>query len=246
MTEKVNENEKIAVLYFIEHPTAYISEISEQTGISKSSIQRYLKKNGELFTVDGKTISEQLLDNMRRGQHKGGIQSFKNNDFIKDDKGHFIGNAPTKTEEDKELKKREDIKRICTYYLSNKNLTLDDLAATFFELFGYTRDYVYDCLLDPRVLTIMGEDKAKEIEKTLEYNQNSFLRKLMEANIDVNNISAFSELTELEKNIFMIRFNNFSTSLDEIALELNLSRATILKYENRAIAKIADAIGKIK
>ena len=246
MLDIVKEKERIVVSYFISHPEAYISEISTHTGISKSSVQRYLKKYGSISLADGKTINDQLSENQRRGQHQGGVQSFKKNDFIKDEQGHFAGSVSSVSDVDKEAKKREDIKRICICYLDNKSYTLDELASLFYDLYGYTRDYVYDCLLDSSVPEVIGEEKSREIEINLSHNRTSFCRKLLEAEVDLNQIPTLSGLTELEECIFMERLQNPEISLDEVAASYHLSRAAVIKHENKAISKISQAIGREK
>lgn len=246
MTDIVNKKEKIVVSYFVNHPDAYISEISVQTGIPKSSVQRYLKKHGNVLLADGKTINAQLAENRKKGQYQGGVQSFKNNDFIKDEHGHFVGSVSTVTSIDKEAKKREDIKRICTYYLNNKSLTLDEVSSVFSELFGYTRDYVYDCLLDSRVSSVMGEEKSREIEESLNYNRTSFCRKLLEEGINLESLPSDFELTEEEKIVFMERFKNPNCSLEMVGKACNISRTTAAKLENSAISKLSKVVGKNK
>ena len=68
-------------------------EISEITGISKSSVQRYLKETIEkLFSKDlYNKIQESLKENIRQARSIGGINSTKNNIYLKDEKGKFIG-----------------------------------------------------------------------------------------------------------------------------------------------------------
>lgn len=246
MIDIQNEKEKLVVSYFVNHPESFISEVSLQTGVSKSSVQRYLKKHGNILISEGKTINDQLTENRKRGQYQGGIQSFKNNDCLKDKNGRFIGSTPTVSTDDKEVKKREDIKIICTYYLNHKSFTLDEVASAFHELFGYTSDYVYDCLLDSRVVSVMGEEKAKEIDENLEHNRNSFCKKISDIGVELSQITFASNLTALEENIFLQRLNNPNLSLDEVASFYHLSRAAVLKHENKAISKIQKAVGHQK
>ena len=49
MIDIQNEKEKLVVSYFVNHPESFISEVSLQTGVSKSSVQRYLKKHGNIL-----------------------------------------------------------------------------------------------------------------------------------------------------------------------------------------------------
>ena len=70
-------------------------EISEITGISKSSVQRYLNDKEtieKLFSKNlYKKIQESLKENIRQARSIGGINSTKNNIYLKDEKGKFIG-----------------------------------------------------------------------------------------------------------------------------------------------------------
>lgn len=70
-------------------------EISEITGISKSSVQRYLNDKEtieKLFSKDlYNKIQESLKENIRQARSIGGINSTKNNIYLKDEKGKFIG-----------------------------------------------------------------------------------------------------------------------------------------------------------
>ena len=70
-------------------------EISEITGISKSSVQRYLNDKEtieKLFSKDlYNKIQESLKENIRQARSVGGINSTKNNIYLKDEKGKFIG-----------------------------------------------------------------------------------------------------------------------------------------------------------
>ena len=70
-------------------------EISEITGISKSSVQRYLNDKETIekpFSKDlYNKIQESLKENIRQARSIGGINSTKNNIYLKDEKGKFIG-----------------------------------------------------------------------------------------------------------------------------------------------------------
>ena len=70
-------------------------EISEITGISKSSVQRYLNDKEtieKLFSKDlYNKIQESLKENIRQARSIGGINYTKNNIYLKDEKGKFIG-----------------------------------------------------------------------------------------------------------------------------------------------------------
>ena len=70
-------------------------EISEITGISKSSVQRYLNDKETIEKLCSKDlynkIQESLKENIRQARSIGGINSTKNNIYLKDEKGKFIG-----------------------------------------------------------------------------------------------------------------------------------------------------------
>jgi hypothetical protein len=136
-TEKEKKQE-IVINYFMEHPTMYINDIANATGIPKSTVQRYLQNNDDLIIPGTNlTIREQLKLNKMNGQKKGGINSFRNNDHIKDENGKFIGSVQTTSTIDKEENKRLDIKLLCTYFLEHSTLTMDEMNHIFNERFIY-------------------------------------------------------------------------------------------------------------
>ena len=70
-----------------------IGEFSNYSGISSSSIQRYLKEDSKVF-IDSKKYSEIIrwLDKAKmEGLSRGGINSQNNNEYIKDEVGKFCG-----------------------------------------------------------------------------------------------------------------------------------------------------------
>lgn len=167
MNEEVERKKRIVIEYISEHPYAYIGEISEATGISKSSVQRYLESaKDKVIQSTGLTIEEQLKINKLRGQRKGGITSFENNDSIKDETGRFVGSIKTQSQE-KELQKQRDILVIATYYLSKSQISLQELADELSVIGKYTKDYIYDCLTDQRLSGLIGKERTIEIIKRL-------------------------------------------------------------------------------
>lgn len=71
-----------------------IDDFSKYSGISSSSIQRYLKEDSKMF-VDSKKYNEITMWLNRakaEGLSRGGINSQNNNEFIKDEVGKFCGN----------------------------------------------------------------------------------------------------------------------------------------------------------
>ena len=170
MYEEIERKKKLVLSYLQEHPNAYIGEISDATSIPKSTVQRYLESfKDRIILKTNLTVKEQLKLNKLRGQRKGGMISFENNDTIKDSKGRFTGSVKS-ISEDKELQKQKDILVIGTFYLYRKQISLQELADEISSLgtYGtYTKDYVYDCLTDQRLSGLLGEDAAREIELRL-------------------------------------------------------------------------------
>lgn len=239
------EKEKMILEYFYSHPDLFIPEIAKDLGFSKSTVQRYLQKNGE-NEIPGRKIKikKQLELNKSRGNKKGGIESFKLNDSTKDSKGRFTGSKKTISTEDKEQVKEEDIKRICTFFITHQDKTLDDLASELSDVGLYTRDYIYDCLTDRRIKALLGEESFEEIRKILDSNRRSFLKKINEMNVD--ELISISSLTEQEREIIIERLDG--KTLDQISEKLDISRSAVLKHENTAIEKMKKniAMGKDK
>ena len=169
----INTKEKETVEYFIKNPDAYIREISIALNISKSSIQRYLQKNSDtIIATKGITIGEQLGINKMKGNKQGGDNFYSENDFLKDSEGKFIGSKKS-TNKDKLQTKEKDIKLISEYYLSHKDLSLEEVANFFNEVELYTKSYVYYCLTSNRSKEILGEEKYLEIQENLKKNRTS-------------------------------------------------------------------------
>lgn len=167
----INQNEVAVVKFFINNPDTYISAISEYLQIPKSTVQRYLQHNGYRKTVSGKTIAEQLEVNKARGNRKGGENSFKANDFVKDAEGKFIGSTKT-TDKNKVEEKEKDIKVISTYYLEN-DMSLEELSSFFEDMELYTKSYVYRCLTSNRSKEVLGEEVYLQIQEKLKKNRTS-------------------------------------------------------------------------
>lgn len=171
MNAEIERKKEIVISYLESNPYAYISEISDATGIPKSSIQRYLEKEkSRIILSTGNTIQEQLKLNKLRGQRKGGIISFENNDSVKDEKGRFVGTTKTSFQ-GKTEQKLKDIMFIALYYLARPQISLQDMADEL-EVYGkYTKDYIYDCLTDQRLASLVGQDNADQINRRLEENR---------------------------------------------------------------------------
>ena len=235
LSAKQSEKEIKVLEYFYSHPNVYMREMSREIHIPRATIQRYLQKNSNT-KIPGTniTIRQQLEINKSRGNREGGIESFKSNDSTKDNKGRFTGSKKTTFTEDKELLKKEDIKRICTFFINHKDKTLDELASELYDVGLYTRDYIYDCLTDKRIKNLLGEETFDEIRNILDSNRKSFLKKINEMNVD--ELISISSLTEQEREIIIERLDG--KTLDQISEKLDISRSAVLKHENTAIEKM--------
>lgn len=73
-----------------------IGKVSEITGISSSSIQRYLNDKKRIITLLGEEVYDEIQQmlkiNKEKGLSKGGYLSSLNNEPIKGSDGKFIGN----------------------------------------------------------------------------------------------------------------------------------------------------------
>lgn len=73
-----------------------IEDVSSRTGISSSSVQRYLNHQ-KIITLLGQVVYDnvqaQLQINKQNGLSKGGINSTSNYEAVRDSEGHFIGNV---------------------------------------------------------------------------------------------------------------------------------------------------------
>lgn len=98
-SEKLEEkNKKIlkVIKVFLENEDYSIIEISKETGISKSSVQRYLmfsEVERVTTTQIASYITKKIKENKRNGAVLGGVNSKKNNIFIKDQSGKFMGSV---------------------------------------------------------------------------------------------------------------------------------------------------------
>lgn len=157
------DKREIIYNYFINNPNKTISEIAEETGISSSSVQRYLQYfANRIIPTTGLTVHDQLQHNKKEGLRKGGINSFRNNDSTKNEAGLFSGSTPTATTYDKEERKRQDIIMICNYFMDHYPITLNQMAEDLGG-FGYTKDYIHKCLHDDRVVELIGVEKSREL-----------------------------------------------------------------------------------
>ncbi|MBQ8192866.1 MAG: hypothetical protein IJZ46_02210, partial [Bacilli bacterium] len=140
------------------------------TGLSKSSIQRYLNEEkiiSELFNTEiANKVKQGLENNKVNARIKGGLNSYRNNVAVKDEYGKFIGTVHYKTEEEKVQVKNEHIIKLARIYLAEKNTSLAILA----NVTKLSEDYIYDCLTSKRVATLLGKDVADELRVKLSDN----------------------------------------------------------------------------
>lgn len=165
----------ITVKAFLEHPNSTNEELAKLTGFSSSSIQRYLNDpvikelfNDETFSK----IKELLSNNIKDARRKGGINSFQNNEPIKDDAGYFIGNRKS-SQTNRLESKCNDILIFANIFLKNPNLSLEQIADFYNNYYSdksrkVTRDYVYDCLSKKTSYSLLADNLYEVISSQLE------------------------------------------------------------------------------
>ena len=227
--------EEQIVDYFINNPESSMKEMESVLHISKSTIQRTLSSSRvKLIPIPstGRIIGEQLEVNRLNGQRRGGRTTFAKYDHIKNADGTFNGLQPTGSKEDKEQVKRSDIvKIVITCVDTGMIFSMNELANYFSGL--YQPGYIYRALTDPRVIEIFGENQAKNIINHLEYNQGTFYQKI--GSLDLSLIDRIS-LADRQREVFLYRYNNGDIrSADEVSEHFGISRAAVLKLENKVI-----------
>lgn len=165
----------ITVKAFLEHPNSTNEELAKLTGFSSSSIQRYLNDpvikelfNDETFSK----IKELLSNNIKDARRKCGINSFQNNEPIKDDAGYFIGNRKS-SQTNRLESKCNDILIFANIFLKNPNLSLEQIADFYNNYYSdksrkVTRDYVYDCLSKKTSYSLLADNLYEVISSQLE------------------------------------------------------------------------------
>ena len=165
----------ITVKAFLEHPNTTNEELAKLTGFSSSGIQRYLNDpvikelfNDETFSK----IKELLSNNIKDARRKGGINSFQNNEPIKDDAGYFIGNRKS-SQTNRLESKCNDILIFANIFLKNPNLSLEQIADFYNNYYSdksrkVTRDYVYDCLSKKTSYSLLADNLYEVISSQLE------------------------------------------------------------------------------
>lgn len=165
----------ITVKAFLEHPNFTNEELAKMTGFSSSSIQRYLNDPviKELFNEETfNKIKELLSNNIIDARRKGGITSFQNNEPVKNNEGHFIGNK--KSDKTNRLENKcNDILIFANIFLKNPNLSLEQIADFYNNYYSdkqrkVTRDYVYDCLSSKASYSLLADNLYEVISSQLE------------------------------------------------------------------------------
>jgi len=236
---KILERKELVVSYFLEYPNLTLQEISDATGISSSSCQRYLnlpEYRGIIIPKTGNTIADQLKINKTLGNKQGGRTTFKRYKVQKDEAGKFSGLINNESSIDPEENKRIDISRIVKYFSKNPYATLDEIENFFGGL--YTSDYIYDCLNDSRIEEIFGSVISSAITEQLSRNNYSILKKyngLWDKDVFVN-----AGLTEHEIEILMYRYTKGGGihSAEATGIQFGISKSAVTKTENVAIKKL--------
>lgn len=121
--QKQEKIEKV-VYFFLNHPSASMEDVSRETNISSSSVQRYLNDPYVEILIGSNIaleIKERLQNNKLLGKQKGGIISTNKHQTPRDNNGKFT--SPNKEEQ-------HQIEKIALYGFT-RNLTIDELAETF-------------------------------------------------------------------------------------------------------------------
>ena len=165
----------ITVKTFLEHPNFTNEELAKLTGFSSSSVQRYLNDPiiKELFSEETfNKIKELLSNNIKDARRKGGINSFQNNEPVKESNVYFNGNKKA-TPVNRLEKKCNDILIFANIFLQNPNLTLEQIADFYNKYYSdktcdVTRDYVYDCLSSKASYSLLADNLYEVISNQLE------------------------------------------------------------------------------
>lgn len=165
----------ITVKTFLEYPNFTNEELAKLTGFSSSSVQRYLNDPiiKELFSEETfNKIKELLSNNIKDARRKGGINSFQNNEPVKESNGYFNGNKKS-TQTNRLEKKCNDILIFANIFLQNPNLTLEQIADFYNKYYSdktcdVTRDYVYDCLSSKASYSLLADNLYEVISSQLE------------------------------------------------------------------------------
>lgn len=243
----MDKKDRIVLEIFIENPIFTIQQISDETKISRSSVQRILNRYVDIEIPSTKrTIKEQLLFNKNVGKQKGGRTTFKRYGLVRDKEGKFIGIKKESTIIDKEQIKRDDIDLIVKNFSSNPRCTIEKLTEEINLVYNkkYTVSYVYRCLIDPRVEEIFGELISDSIKTQLDNNRYCFFLKFKNLKIDVETLTQLG-LDDECIAVLICRFNDGNIlSHDVVAQKFNCSKTKIANIENRALDIIEEKLNE--
>ena len=227
MKESIEIKQKRVLNAFLENPTLTIIDISKITNIPKSTVQRYLNKYDNYILPNEKiTIKEQLMKNKRKGQSKGGNNSYLNNDTLRDDRGRFIKVVKTNTDKNTLIKKQNDIKNLGDILISNN---LNDLNQ-------YTDTYIHELLNDKKLDSIIGKKKINRIISIIEKDNLKEYTTLNEKNILP--ILDNTKLNDLEKLIVLYRVKKYKQK--ELEEKTKLNYIELLLIERKSLLSIKD------
>ncbi len=171
----IEQEKKICqvVKCFLSNPNLSNKEIANLTDMSASSVQRFLT-NPIIYQLFGKDTFDKiniLLEKRKMdARKKGGLNSFQNNEPIKDSEGKFIGVKPASSPGRLE-KKCQDILVFSNMFLRNPNLSLQQIADFYNENMPgdvkVTRNYVYDCLSSRGSYDLLADNLYEVISEQL-------------------------------------------------------------------------------
>lgn len=171
-----NQKVLLTVKAFLQHPDYTIAELAElpelkKLKISTSSIQRYLNDPIIVNLFNKKTydqIKVQLRENTINARRRAGINTFKNNNQMKDEAGRFVGSIRTEDTVKLERKMRHVV-AFAEIFLNNPEISLQQIADLYNEtnLYGekVTKAYVYDCLASKSQYILLWEYIGDKLEQ---------------------------------------------------------------------------------
>ncbi len=172
------ERIRTVVTAYLKDPSITIKQVAEETGISMSSIQRYLNDPliSDIFTPEILSkLQSKMIKNQADGRKKGGINSFLNNVPLKDKSGKFIGNKKYDGDKDRLKEKYKTILELYKIIFSKNCSSLDELTSCYNESLSHqdkvTRDYVYDCLTSSYLNEVFDGQIREDIQSWLNANR---------------------------------------------------------------------------
>lgn len=169
---------KTVVNSYLKDSSKTIQQVSEETGISKSSIQRYLNDSHIRDIIDKETLAElqsKKIRNKADGKKKGGINSFLNNVSLKNKDGKFIGSKKYEGNKDRLKEKYKTILELYKIIFSRNCNSLDELTCYYNgqlpDSQKVTKDYVYDCLTSDYLNEVFDGKMHEDIQTWLNNNR---------------------------------------------------------------------------